>query len=144
MQINQLIYQSSATIATTPHQLQQLLPAWRASNHSAGISGLLLYGEESIMQILEGEADKVHELYQLIACDLRHFNVQTLADGFVPRRAFSQWSMGFVQLDAPEMAKLTGYVSPAQPAGLLPDQPQHWPELLELLQEFAVRERQLH
>nr|GFC76762.1 hypothetical protein [Tanacetum cinerariifolium] len=54
----QLIYQSSATVAITPHQLQLVLPAWRAHNHAAGISGLLLYGDEGIMQVLEGDADK--------------------------------------------------------------------------------------
>jgi hypothetical protein len=141
MQVHQLIYQSSATVAITPHQLQQLLPAWRAHNHAAGISGLLLYGDEGIMQVLEGEPDKVHAVYEIIAHDVRHFNVQTLADGPVPQRAFGQWSMGFVQLEAPEFRQLAGYASPARPDSLLPDQPQHWPELQALLQEFALREQ---
>lgn len=143
MKFHRLIYQSSATVAITPHQLQLLLPTWRAYNHAAGISGLLLHGDEGIMQVLEGESSKVHAVYQRIARDVRHFNVQTLADGLVPQRAFGQWSMGFVQLEAPEFRQLAGYVSPAKPSGLLPDQPQRWPELLALLQEFVQRERQL-
>ncbi len=144
MHIQQLVYQSSATVVVTPSQLQHLLPAWRAQNHAAGISGLLLYGEEGIMQVLEGPAENVHAVYQRIARDPRHYNVCTLADGLVPARAFGQWSMGFVQLNAPDLRTLAGYVSPAQSAGLLPDQqPQAWPELIALLQEFVARERQL-
>lgn len=130
-----------ATTASTPDQLQRLLPKWRIYNHSLGISGLLLYGEEEIMQVLEGPAESVHQCYQLIARDKRHYNVCTLADGVVPARAFGQWSMGFTQLDAPECSRLAGYVSPGQPAGLLPGQPQVWPELVTLLQEFVLRDQ---
>jgi hypothetical protein len=142
MQFQQLIYQSSATVAITAHQLELLLPTWRANNHALGISGVLLYGEEGIMQILEGEPSRVHALYQRIAQDVRHFNVHAVADGLVSQRAFGQWSMGFVQLNTPDFRHLAGYASPASPSSLLPDQPQRWPELLALLQEFVMREQQ--
>jgi hypothetical protein len=141
MQVQQLIYQSLATAASTPEQLQRLLPKWRIYNHSLGISGLLLYGEEEIMQVLEGPAENVHQCYQRIARDKRHYNVCRLADGLVPARAFEQWSMGFTQLDAPDLRRLAGYVSPTQSAGLLPGQPQAWPELVALLQEFVLRDQ---
>lgn len=142
MQLQQLVYQSSPTVAVTSQQLQLLLPAWRATNHAAGISGLLLYGDEGIMQVLEGEPDQVHAMYHRIAHDVRHYNVQIIADELVSRRAFGQWSMGFVQLEAPDFRQLAGYVSPARPGSLLPDQPQRWPDLLALLQEFTLREQQ--
>ena len=143
MQLQQLAYQSSATVATTPEQLQLLLPTWRAHNHAAGISGLLLYGEQGIMQVLEGPAAQVHQVYRRIARDPRHYSVCTLIDEPVPTRAFGQWSMGFVQLDAPALAGLAGYASPAQPASLLPARPERWPELRALLREFALREQEL-
>ena len=142
MQVQQLVYQSSATVAITPDQLQQLLPAWRAGNHAANISGVLLYGDAGIMQVLEGPPEQVHRVYERIAHDPRHYNVCVVADGVVPARAFGEWSMGFVQLDAPDLSRLTGYVSAAQPDSLLPSQPQAWPELIELLQEFVLREQQ--
>jgi len=141
MQIHQLIYQSLATTAITPTQLQTLLPKWRINNHAMGISGLLLYGEEEIIQVLEGPAESVRQCYQVIARDRRHYNVYTLADGLVPARAFGQWSMGFTQLDAPDLSRIAGYVSPSLPAGLLPSQPQAWPELVDLLQEFVLRDQ---
>jgi hypothetical protein len=141
MQTHQLIYKSSPTVALTPTQLRQLLPAWRASNHAAAISGLLLYGEESVMQVLEGPAAHVHNIYKRIARDRRHYNVYILADGPVPVRAFKEWHMGFVHLEAPVFDQLAGYVSLAQPARLLPAQPEQWPELLALLREFVAREQ---
>jgi hypothetical protein len=142
MHVQQLVYQSLATVAITPAQLQQLLPAWRAGNHAADITGLLLYGDEGIMQVLEGPSEQVHRVYERIARDPRHYNVCVLADEVVPARAFGEWSMGFVQLDAPNLSRLTGYVSVSQPNSLLPNQPKAWPELIELLQEFVLREQQ--
>ncbi|MVN75029.1 hypothetical protein GO988_01680 [Hymenobacter sp. HMF4947] len=141
MQIQQLVYQSLATVAITPAQLQHLLPTWRTRNHATGLSGLLLYGEQGVIQVLEGSPASVHQIYQRILRDARHYNVHTLADGLVPARAFGQWSMGFVELGAPDLSRLAGYVSPAQPAGLVPSHPQAWPELTALLQEFGAREQ---
>jgi hypothetical protein len=142
MHVQQLVYESSATVGLTANQLQHLLPAFRARNHAAGISGLLLYGEANIMQVLEGPAEQVHAVYQRITRDSRHYNVCVLADGQVPVRAFGEWSMGFAQLDAPDLSRLAGYVNAAQPASLLPAHPQGWPELIALLQEFVAREQQ--
>ena len=141
MQVHQLIYQSSLSVTSTSAYLQQLLPTWRASNHAAAISGLLLYGEEGVMQVLEGPADQVHKMYERIARDQRHYDVCVLADYAVPARAFAQWSMGFVHLEAPDLNRLASYVSFAQPARLLPTQPEQWPELMSLLQEFITREQ---
>ncbi|MBJ6141993.1 BLUF domain-containing protein [Hymenobacter sp. BT559] len=141
MQVQQLIYQSSPTATLTSTQLQQLLPTWRANNQAATISGLLLYGDEGIMQVLEGPAEHVHQTYARILRDRRHYNIYTVADGLVPTRAFTEWSMGFVHLGAPDLDQLAGYVSLARPNQLLPTQAEEWPELLALLQEFVAREQ---
>ena len=141
MQIQQLVYQSSATVSITLSQFQQLLPIFRAQNHSVGISGLLLYSDDNIMQVLEGPAESVHAVYARIARDMRHYDVCVLADGPVSTRAFGEWSMGFLHLEAPELSQLAGYVSLTQPERLLP-QSQAWPELIALLQEFVAREAQ--
>ena len=136
MQVHQLIYQSSLAVAVTPSHLRQLLPAWQIRNQAAAISGLLLYGEEGVMQVLEGPAEQVHKAYARITHDRRHYNVCTVADGVVPSRAFAQWSMGFVQLDAPDLGRLAKHISFEKPA-----QPEQWPELMALLQEFVTREQ---
>jgi hypothetical protein len=136
MQVQQLIYQSSLAVAVTPIHLRQLLPAWQTRNRNAAISGLLLYGEEGVMQVLEGPAEQVHKTYARITRDRRHYNVCTLADGVVPSRAFARWSMSFVQLDAPDLGRLAKHVSFEELT-----QPEQWPELMALLQEFVTREQ---
>jgi hypothetical protein len=125
MQFQQLIYQSSATVAITAHQLELLLPTWRANNHALGISGVLLYGEEGIMQILEGEPSRVHALYQRIAQDVRHFNVHAVADGLVSQRAFGQWSMG--SSIRPIFATWRATQVPLAPAACCPTSPSAGP-----------------
>ena len=100
MQLQQIVYLSKATVPFSVDQLEQLLRPWRVHNHAQDISGLLLYGDEAIIQVIEGPVESVHALYQTIAADARHYDVITLADGPIPERAFAEWSMGFSALDA--------------------------------------------
>ena len=142
MQLQQLVYQSKATVQLTPAQLEELLGPWRQYNHQQLISGLLLYGDDDIIQIIEGPAEAVHGLYNVIARDARHYDVITLADGPVAERAFAEWSMGFAALDAPRRQQLAGYVRPGQPQGSLPTSPAEWPELTAMLREFVAQQQQ--
>lgn len=138
VQLQQLVYQSKATVPFSVEQLEQLLRPWRAHNHTLHISGLLLYGDEDIIQVIEGPAEGVHALYQIIAADARHYDVITLADGPIPARAFAEWSMGFSALDAPRRQQLAGYIGPVLDGPGLPASPGQWPELTALLREFAA------
>ena len=140
VQLQQLVYQSKATLPFSAGQLEQLLVPWRAYNHSQQISGLLLYGDEDIIQVIEGPEDNVHALFQTIAADARHYDVIILADGPVPERAFAEWSMGFGALDAPCRQQLVGYVGPGLGQNGLPTSPGQWPELTAMLREFAAHQ----
>ena len=140
MQLQQLVYQSKATVPFSTEQLAQLLRPWRVSNHAQHISGLLLYGDEDIIQVIEGPAESVHALYHIIAADARHFDVITLADGPIQERAFAEWSMGFSALDAPCRERLAGYVVPGLEGASLPTRPGQWPELTAMLREFAAHQ----
>lgn len=138
--LQQLVYQSKATVPFSLDQLERLLGPWRAYNHSLHISGLLLYGDEDIIQVIEGPADNVHTLYQTIAADARHYDVITLADGPIQERAFAEWSMGFSALNVPGRQRLAGYVGSVLSGHGLPVRPGQWPELTALLREFAAHQ----
>ena len=140
MHLQQLVYQSKAALPFSAGQLEYLLGPWRAHNQSQHITGLLLYGDEDIIQVIEGPAANVHALFQTIAADARHYDVIILADGPVPERAFADWSMGFGTLDAPRRQQLAGYVGPGLSSGGLPARPGQWPELTALLREFAAHQ----
>jgi len=119
-------------------QLRDILLKARATNHDLRITGLLLYSEGMIMQVLEGEREVVQMLYERIRCDPRHKQVATLVDGPVERRVFPGWSMGFVPLDLSDFVYLAGYVNPSKHNFLLPRAHNATPELQILLHEFVA------
>ena len=141
MQLIQLVYQSRATVPLAADQLQRSLTRWRQHNQREHISGLLLYGEEDIVQVMEGPAAAVHRLYATIAADARHYDVLTLADGPVAARAFAEWSMGFAWLEPGQRAHLAGYVGQSGARGSLPTEPRAWPELTAMLRDFVSQQQ---
>lgn len=140
VKLQQLVYQSKVTVPFSVEQLENLLRPWRIYNHSQHISGLLLYGDDDIIQVIEGPAESVHALYQTIAADSRHYDVITLADGPIPERAFAEWSMGFGALDTTRRKKLAGYIGSELSGPGLPTHPGQWPELTAMLREFAAHQ----
>nr|WP_277881327.1 BLUF domain-containing protein [Hymenobacter cyanobacteriorum] len=140
VKLQQLVYQSKSTIPFSAEQLETLLRPWRMHNHAQRISGLLLYGDDDIIQVIEGPVENVHALYQTIAADARHYDVITLADGPIPERAFAEWSMGFSALDESRREQLAGYVGPNLAGPGTPVHPGQWPELTALLREFAAHQ----
>ena len=129
MLLHHLIYSSTANINLTEAELQRLLYHWRINNVDLGITGLLLYSEGHILQVLEGDANLVHRLYASIAADPRHRSVVKLADGPVPTRAFVGWSMHLCTVDAADFTRLVP-LSDAVPA--------HVGNLLPLLEAFMA------
>ncbi|TGE24883.1 BLUF domain-containing protein [Hymenobacter aquaticus] len=111
-----LVYQSTATAPFSDAELQALLVQSRAWNHGHALTGVLLYGEGSIMQVLEGPQHEVEYIFGRIEQDPRHYDVTKLADGPIARRNFSQWSMGFTAVRPEDFTYLTGYLDPAAPS----------------------------
>jgi hypothetical protein len=103
-----LIYASAATTRLTAHDLDQLLQRSRDNNAQLGLTGMLLYADGSFFQVLEGPADVVSGLYQKIECDPRHAQVTRIISEPIPRRFFSEWSMGFSDLSVAVTAQAPG------------------------------------
>lgn len=104
-----LVYASSATRLFSPSQLTDLLASCHANNSRLGITGLLLYKNGDFMQALEGEEQTVLNLYAKIYQDERHTGVLTLLQTTISARQFPNWSMGFRDLNSPEVRSLPGY-----------------------------------
>jgi hypothetical protein len=104
-----LMYVSSARRRFGPAELAELLTVAREKNSRTGITGMLLYKAGLFLQVLEGDSERVRELYARIASDDRHRACSVVLEGTIPERRFSDWSMGFRNLDDPELAKLPGY-----------------------------------
>lgn len=113
-----LIYLSSATHLYTGADLAGILEKARQNNTSMGVTGLLLYHDGSILQILEGDEDTVKSLYTTIAKDSRHRNIIKMVTGTCDERHFPDWSMGFKAVTDTEWDEFTGYLT-LDPSGIL-------------------------
>lgn len=104
-----LVYISSATQPFSVDDLSTLLAVSRKNNAELGITGMLLYKDGNFMQVLEGDERTVRALYEKIGVDPRHSGEITLLQGFVDERQFSDWSMGFRDLNSPEIRATQSY-----------------------------------
>lgn len=109
MPLFHLVYVSSAVIPFSSLELIQLLEVSRRKNVLHNITGLLLYRDGNFMQMLEGEEAVVRETHACILRDPRHRGSITLLQQNIAARAFSDWSMGFRDLDSPGIAETVGY-----------------------------------
>ena len=111
-ELHYLVYQSSATVPFRDLQLAKLLTQSRAYNAAHGLTGVLLYSEGDIVQLLEGSEATVHTVFARIMHDPRHTRITKLADGAAPYRLFTQWSMGFRATNPAQFKYLTGNINP--------------------------------
>lgn len=103
-----LVYASAATQEFEPKELLKILAKAGRHNLRNGITGMLLYAEGSFFQVLEGNGQKVHQLYERILLDPRHAQAIKLIEEPIERRAFSQWSMGLARFTRTELSKIPG------------------------------------
>ena len=89
--------------------LRQILTKSRVNNAQREITGVLLYREGNVLQIVEGREQAVIELFDKIKADTRHGGVIKLYQKPIEQRDFSDWSMGFHDLGAKDVVPLEGY-----------------------------------
>ncbi len=104
----QVSYISSAARAMSTEDLQDLLQQCRENNARLGVTGMLLYGNQTFVQILEGEEATVNALLETIKRDPRHANVQLLQRKSIDRREYSDWSMGFKRVAGDDFKNVEG------------------------------------
>jgi hypothetical protein len=133
-----LVYVSSTVTPFSRLELVDLLAKSRATNGSLGISGMLLYKDGNVMQVLEGEPQNVRALYAKIARDPRHRGLIVLLQGTLEARQFPAWSMAYRDLTDVEVLQLPGYSeflnSPLTGAEFSPD-PTRCQKLLQMFKQ---------
>jgi len=96
----QLIYTSRAVFRFTPKALTTMTRGCHRRNQAKGITGLLLFGGNRFIQIIEGERQAVEDLYDnKIARDPRHTDCMVLAREACTSRLFPDWRMGQLYLN---------------------------------------------
>ena len=104
-----LAYVSTQTRDMKAADLIGLLREARGLNERRNISGLLLHKNQSFFQVIEGARSRVQEPFNSIMCDQRHEGVEVLFDEPLEAREFSDWQMGFLDLDGIDVSMLRGY-----------------------------------
>lgn len=104
-----MVYLSTASHPFEEPELLELLQKSRENNSKVGVTGLLLYKNRHFMQAVEGSPDAVENLVSRIQKDPRHFGMVTLIHEVIPERRFPDWSMGFKNLESPEVRELEGF-----------------------------------
>ncbi|RZK30342.1 MAG: BLUF domain-containing protein [Hymenobacter sp.] len=136
--MHHIIYLSRATTPFTNEQLQDLLEEARLHNAANELTGILLYGNDQFLQVLEGERGRVQTIYEHIVQDPRHHNVTLFADKQINARAFADWSMAYHPVDPAQFLEFTNYVSPQDVQLEHPNLTQADVQLLQLLRTFVL------
>ena len=102
-----VVYMSSASSSFSTEDLTQLLETARRANEAADITGMLVYCKGEFLQALEGPPAAVRDTFARIEGDHRHRDIVQLQRGDASR-LFSNWAMGFSNLDC--QAALQGFV----------------------------------
>ncbi len=93
-----LVYASRAVAAVDQLELVAILKKSKANNPSLGITGVLCFSEGIFLQVLEGGRSAVNQLYNRIAADPRHTQVELMVYQEIGERRFAGWTMGQVNL----------------------------------------------
>jgi hypothetical protein len=88
-----LIYTSEITVSM---DFMDILEVSRARNEKDGITGVLFFCNNNVVQCLEGSREAVNKTYARIVQDKRHQNLLLLDYRMLSTRLFSGWSMGYV------------------------------------------------
>ena len=101
-----ITYLSQATPNFASIDLIHLLEQCHLNNPKRGLTGLLIFGNDTFLQTIEGEEDIVEELIEKIAEDKRHINFQILSKQSIENRQYSDWAMGFEKLTEQTIAEV--------------------------------------
>ena len=102
---------SRAVPAVDREELVAILKKSKANNPKLGLSGVLCacFDSRVFMQVLEGGRTAVNRLYNRIAIDPRHSDVELLSYEEIAERRFAGWSMGQINMARLNPALLLKY-----------------------------------
>ena len=103
-QLKRVVYVSKKTDASDT-TLKDIIASSQKNNPEEGVTGCLLSGSVSLLQLLEGPADFIDTLYSKISKDNRHENVMTLCEEKIDERLFLSWSMKLAPFENMEWSK---------------------------------------
>jgi hypothetical protein len=109
-----LLYASRAASTVDADALNAILAQSKANNPALGVTGVLCFSGGLFLQVLEGGRSAVNRLYNRIATDPRHTDVELMSYEEIGERRFAGWTMGQVNLARVNPALLLKYSATEQ------------------------------
>jgi hypothetical protein len=114
-----ILYTSHAIKAFDKTELSAIVNESRIWNHAHEITGCLAYVEGILnnnvlcqfIQVLEGDEIEVKDIFNKIQSDERHLDVSVIKEGFIKKRKFHSWRMGFEEIQLNENPILQSFFS---------------------------------
>jgi len=91
-----LIYASKTVKDVDLNKMLDILDSSMRNNALRNVTGMLIWDRQICLQCLEGDEDTVLTLMEAIKEDKRHYFVNIIGFEHIEKRAFSDWSMGFL------------------------------------------------
>ncbi len=95
-QLIQLAYVSTSVQYISPEDLSVLVEQFDRWNVENDITGMLVYKDETFLQVIEGTVDAINHLFDKILLDPRHINVYTIYISEIKEREFGNWGMTYL------------------------------------------------
>jgi hypothetical protein len=117
MSLNQLVYISQATRKMSAADLSAIHQTAKDNNGAIDVTGSLFYNGGWFLQVLEGPAPTLAELFKKIEKDPRHKNSRMLYNEPAKFRTFTRWNMNMTNLEdrqADKYAELVDVIEAAK------------------------------
>lgn len=131
-----IVYISSAVQPFSEADLTALLNQSQQKNAGLEITGILLYRDGNVMQLIEGPDEAVKQLAKTIYADQRHRGIIQLLEQKISKREFPDWSMEFQNLGSLRVRQLAKFMN-QQSATLIAETEPVSP-ILRLLASFGM------
>ena len=112
--LTRLIYASEATEPLHAAGIEDILRTARAKNRLKDITGLLMFDHRYFLQVLEGDRQRLSDLYGSLARDTRHQHLLLMQCVPIDERQFADWSMGFAPSDSARQRLLLRHTASSQ------------------------------
>ena len=101
--LSRLLYTSRCVIHGDQQEkmrkVREIANASEKRNRFSGLTGTLLFVEDTFIQILEGPTNRMEPVFEAICCDLRHREINLVDLVPIKSRMFAQWEMALIADD---------------------------------------------
>ena len=93
-----ITYISAESYKLSSEDLLSILGKCNENNPRLGLTGMLIYGNGTFIQSIEGKEEIVKNMISKISSDARHKDFKVLSEEITEQRLYDEFNMGFERL----------------------------------------------